>query len=131
MSQPGETASLDLWRDGKAMSVKATLGNAAAGNNGVLASASGDEHGKLGLAVRPLTPEERSQAGVPGGLLVEQASGPAADAGIQPGDIVLSADGTPLDSVNELRNVVRKHKDVIALLVQHGDARIFVPVQLG
>jgi len=131
MSQPGETASLDIWRDGKAMTVKATLGNAAAGNNAVLASASGDEHGKLGLAVRPLTPEERSQAGVPSGLLVEQASGPAADAGIQPGDIVLSADGTPLDNVNELRKVVRKHKDVIALLVQHGDARIFVPVQLG
>ena len=89
------------------------------------------EHGKLGLSVRPLTRDERAQAGVPSGLLVERVSGPAANAGIEPGDVVLSADGKPLDSIEALRNITAKHKDVIALLVQRGDARIFVPVQLG
>ncbi len=33
------------------------------------------DQGRLGLAVRPLTPQERDQAGVPGGLLVEDARG--------------------------------------------------------
>ena len=55
----------------------------------------------------------------------------AADAGIQPGDIVLSADGTPLSSIGQLRKIVSSHKNAIALLVQHGNERIFVPVQLG
>ena len=58
-------------------------------------SGSNGDRGRLGLAVRPLTPQERDQVGVPGGLLVEDASGPAADAGIQPGDVVLSVDGSP------------------------------------
>jgi serine protease Do len=130
MSAPGKTVPLQVWRDGKAVDLKATLDNASK-DGATLASASGEEHGKLGLSVRPLTRDERAQAGVPSGLLVERASGPAADAGIEPGDVVLSADGKPLDSVEELRNIAARHKDVIALLVQRGDSRIFVPVQLG
>jgi len=68
---------------------------------------------------------------VPGGLLVEDVSGPAADAGIQPGDVVLSVDGSPLDSVQQLRDKVSKHDKQVALLVQRGESRIFVPVELG
>jgi serine protease Do len=130
MSAPGKTVALEVWRNGKAVDLKATL-DSASKEGATLASASGEEHGKLGLSVRPLTRDERTQAGVPSGLLVERVSGPAATAGIEPGDVVLSADGKPLDSIEALRNITAKHKDVIALLVQRGDARIFVPVQLG
>jgi serine protease Do len=85
----------------------------------------------LGLALRPLNPEERAQAGVSGGLLVEDAQGRAADAGIQPGDVVLSVDGTPVQSIAQLRKMVEEHGKQIALLIQRGDARLFVPVALG
>jgi serine protease Do len=78
-----------------------------------------------------LTRDERSQAGISSGLVVQDSAGPAADAGIQPGDVVLSADGTPVESIEQLRNIVSKHKDVVALLIQRGDSRIFVPVHLG
>ena len=130
MAMPGQKAQLEVWRDGKPVEVTATLANASE-KGPTLQNASAVEHAKLGLAVRPLTSDERSQAGVPGGLLVERASGPAAEAGIQPGDVVLSADGTQTNSVQALRNVVRSHKDAVALLIQRGDQRIFVPVQLG
>ena len=131
MMQPGSDAKLDVWRHGKDMTITAKLDNAAR-EGGVLATASGAaDHAKLGLTLRPLTRDERSAAGVSQGLVVEDASGPAASAGIQPGDVVLSADGTPVDSIAELRNIVSQHKDVVALLIQRGDSRIFVPVQLG
>ena len=55
------------------------------------------------MTLRPLTPDERDQVGVPGGLVVEDASGRAAEAGIQQGDVVLSVDGTPVQSVEQLR----------------------------
>jgi serine protease Do len=129
-SQPGSSATLQIWRHGKALTKKVKLGNASS-QGGELEANNGGSHGRLGLAVRPLTPDERSQAGVPSGLLVERSSGPAADAGIQPGDIILSADGMPLRNAQQLRKLVRDHKNAIALLVQHGDERIFVPVQLG
>jgi serine protease Do len=127
---PGDKASLEIWRDGKSLSLTATIGNAAA-----MASAddaSGDSApAKLGLALRPLNAEERRQAGVPGGLVVEDAQGRAAEAGIQPGDVVLSVDGTPIQSVAQLRKMVQEHDKQIALLIQRGDARLFVPVTLG
>jgi serine protease Do len=129
---PGSSATLDIWRSGKNLTLNVTLGNAASTPSELQANNdSSNLHGKLGLAVRPLTSDEKQQAGVPSGLLVEHSTGPAADAGIQPGDIVLSADGTPLASADQLRKIVSTHKNAIALLVQHGNQRIFVPVQLG
>jgi serine protease Do len=63
--------------------------------------------------------------------MVEDAQGRAAEAGIQPGDVVLSVDGTAVQSVAQLRKMVQQHDKQIALLIQRGDARVFVPVTLG
>jgi serine protease Do len=134
VATPGEKASIEIWRDGKTLDLTAIIGDAA-----TLASAdgSGDDssgessQAKLGLALRPLNPEERRQAGVPGGLVVEEVQGHAAEAGIQPGDVVLSVDGTPVQTVAQLRKMVKDHDKQIALLIQRGDARLFVPVTLG
>ncbi|MEA3151422.1 MAG: serine protease Do, partial [Gammaproteobacteria bacterium] len=126
---PGDKASLEVWRDGKILTLSATIGSAAQ----VADAAAGNPESptRLGLALRPLSPEERREAGVPGGLVVEDAQGRAAEAGIQPGDVVLSVDGTPVQSVTQLRKMVDQHGKQIALLIQRGDSRVFVPVTLG
>jgi serine protease Do len=127
---PGDKASLEIWRDGKSLSLSATIGTAAkmASND----DASGDSApAKLGLALRPLNPEERRESGVSGGLVVEDVQGHAAEAGIQPGDVVLSVDGTAVQSVAQLRKMVQEHDKQIALLIQRGESRLFVPVTLG
>jgi serine protease Do len=127
---PGEKVTLDLMRDGKPMTITATLGSAAGAtlaNNGEVAP----EGSHLGMKLRPLTPEERSQAGVPGGLVVEESSGHAAEAGIQEGDVVLAVNGTPVESVSQMRGLLHGHDSQVALLIQRGDTRIFVPVGLG
>jgi serine protease Do len=127
---PGTTVNLEIWRNHASRNVSVKLGaledKRTASNHNAQA-----DGGKLGLAVRPLSPEERSQSNVKNGLLVERASGPAADAGIQPGDVVLSANGTPVTSADELKSLVEKSKGHIALLIQRGDAQIFVPVRVG
>ena len=119
-----------IWRDGKPMQLTATIGNAATLASADDASANSSQ-AKLGLALRPLNPEERQQAGVSGGLIVEDVQGRAAEAGIQPGDVVLSVDGTAVQTVAQLRQMVKDHDKQIALLIQRGDARLFVPVTLG
>ncbi len=63
--------------------------------------------------------------------MVEEVQGRAAEAGIQPGDVVLSVDGTPVQTVAQLRKMVKDHDKQIALLIQRGDVRLFVPVTLG
>jgi len=75
--------------------------------------------------------DEQRQAGVKGGVLVEEASGAAARAGIQAGDVILSVNDTPIQSVDQLRSVVSKAGKRVAILVQREEARIFVPVELG
>lgn len=128
---PGETAKLRVWRDGKERDVEVKVGATKAGEAVASNGREGADRGRLGLAVRPLTPEEQRQADVQGGVLVQNVTGPAARAGLQPGDVVLSVNGTPVQSVEQLRNLVKSAKDEVALLVQRGDARIFVPVELG
>ena len=81
--------------------------------------------------MRPLAAQEQSQNDVEGGLLVENASGAAARAGIRAGDIIVSANGTPLKSVQELQAILEKSGKNVALLVQRNDHRIFVPVEIG
>jgi serine protease Do len=78
-----------------------------------------------------LSPEERQESGIAGGLMVEASQGHAADAGIQPGDVVLSVNGAPVQSVDQLRKMVSSHEHQVALLIQRGNTRLFVPVGLG
>jgi serine protease Do len=128
--KPGSTTTLQIWRKGSARDVKVTVGELK--DKTVASNAGGDhEGGRLGLAVRPLTREEQQEADVNGGLLVSDASGPAAKAGIQPGDVILALNGTSVKSVEQLRDLVGKAGKHIALLVQRQDAKIFVPVDLG
>ena len=127
---PGATVNLEVWRDHATRNVSVKL--AAMDDK---RTASNSTHpsggGKLGLAVRPLTGEEKSQSNTQNGVLVEKATGPAAEAGLQPGDVVLSANGAAITSVDDLRNAVEKSKGHIALLVKRGDSQIFVPVRIG
>jgi len=128
--RPGSTVNLEVWRDHATRNVSVKLGameDKRTASNNTHQSADG----KLGLAVRPLTGEEKAQTHTQHGVVVERAAGPAAMAGLQPGDVVLAANGTPVTSVEDLRNAVEKSKGHIALLVKRGEAQIFVPVTVG
>jgi len=127
---PGTTVKLEVWRNHASREVDVKLAQME-DRRTASSTEPGHSGGKLGLAVRPLTSEEQRQAKTQGGLLVEQAKGPAADAGLQQGDIVLSANGAPVSSIADLRSAIEKSKSHIALLVQRGDNRLFVPVRVG
>ena len=86
---------------------------------------------RLGLALRPLNPQEQQQSGIAGGLLVENVSGPAAKAGIRRGDIVLSLNGQEVRDIEQLRGLLDKAGKTVALLIERDDAKIFVPVDIG
>ncbi|OIQ92998.1 putative periplasmic serine endoprotease DegP-like precursor [mine drainage metagenome] len=128
--KPGTAAQVEIIRKGEKKTVTVTVGEMkpdqlASNDHGAA------QQGRLGLAVRPLTREEKKQAGVTGGLLVEAVSGPAARAGIQAGDVVLSLNGMSVNSVEHLRELVAKAGKHVALLVQRDEGKIFIPVDLG
>ena len=128
---PGQKANVQIWRDGAQKTFTVAAGESKDEN-----VASNDEdgsaaHGRLGLAVRPLTPQEVQQNDGQAGLLVEQVGGAAAHAGLQPGDIVLSLNGKSVHSARELRDQVEKSGKHVALLIQRNDRQLFVPIDLG
>jgi len=129
-AQPGRAATLQVWRNGATREIEVKVGES--GKPAALADATAEPaSGRLGLTVRPLAPEERESADLPEGLVVEDVDGAAREAGLQPGDVVLAANGKATKSVDDLRRIVSGSKDHVALLVQRGDSRIFVPVELG
>jgi serine protease Do len=130
MAKPGDKATMEVWRNGKQISLTATLQGAKD------AVAANDEAGqastpKLGVAVRPLTPEERRESNLSAGLVVEQSTGIAERSGIEPGDIIVAVNGNAVKSVEDLKKIVTGKASHIALLIQRGDQKIFVPVTLG
>jgi serine protease Do len=132
-TKPGSTADLRIWRDGKASTLKAQVAKLEEKEPVRTAAQQGgsDETARLGIAVRPLTPEEKKQVETEGSLVVEEVSGPAAVAGLQPGDIILGVNGKPVTSVQQLRGAVKSQQSTVALLVERGNAQIFIPIRVG
>ena len=133
-TRPGSDARLEVWRGGesKTLSVRvAELKEPSLLKAKAEGESAEDEAGRLGLAVRPLTAQEKAQTQTQGSLVVEEVTGPAAAAGVQPGDIVLGVNGRKVRSIGELRSVTKSSKKTVALLIQREDAQIFVPVQMG
>ena len=131
LAAPGDKLQLEIWRKGATLQIGARLGNAS---DKAVQTASTDEgvpRGRLGLALRALRPDELRAAGMDSGLVVEDVTGAAASAGVEAGDVLIAVNGTAVKSVEQVRAAVGKSDKSVALLIQRGDEKIFVPVRLG
>jgi len=133
--KPGSEAALDVWRSGRRQSVnvkvtelKEQQQEAKAG--GRPSNHATDQASQFGLSVRPLDPQEKEQAETQGNLVVEEVTGPAAAAGVQPGDIILGVNGKRVKTVKELQEEAKTSGKNVALLIQREDAQIFVPLRI-
>jgi len=128
---PGKKVTLEVWRQGERQELSARLGDASDKPVQVAKADNAAGQGKLGLALRPLQPQEKREAAIENGLLVEDVAGPSAIAGVQAGDVLLAINGTPARSLEQVREVVAKADKSVALLIQRGEDKIFVPVRIG
>jgi serine protease Do len=134
--RPGAEASLALWRNGKEQSINVKVAElkeqqqSVAYRSGKPKQPSAAQPSALGLTVRPLEPREKQQANTQGSLLVEEVTGPAQAAEIQPGDIILGINGKRVHTVKELEDATHAAGKNVALLIQREDAQIFVPLRL-
>lgn len=130
--KPGSEAEVRVWRDRKERQFDvriAELESEPARLGG--GSDSGEPGGKLGLSVRPLSPEEKRRTDTDGSVVVEEAGSPSAEAGVRRGDVILGVNGRNIESVRELREAVEDAPDTAALLIERGQAQIFIPVPTG
>jgi len=130
-AQPGQQAKLSVWRQGKSLELTATLGDASDKASKQARNDDAVGKGQLGLSLRPLDPQERREVGVAEGLVIEQARGPAAAAGVMPGDVLLAINGAPARNIEQVRAAMSKAGKSVALLIERDGNKIFVPVRLG
>jgi serine protease Do len=136
-AKPGASATIGIVRDGseKTLTVKLDEASNRSARNATGSTPETTDQTALGVAVEPLTPETAARAGVRRdmhGLLVQDVDpdGRAADAGIQPGDVIVEANRKAVTNVDDLRAAARSAADRPLLLLVHRQGRdLFVTVR--
>jgi serine protease Do len=131
-SRIGSQAHLTVLRNGAKKTLDVTIANLPAEPERRLSPREGgrDDSAAWGFAVTDITPQlaRGHRLARDHGVVVTdvEAEGPAAEAGMQPGDIVREVDRAPVESSADLRKALQgRKKDNVLLLVQRGDATSF------
>jgi serine protease Do len=137
--KPGQAAQLEIWRDKaiKHISVtveelkeKTSVAKASRGGNGNNAQGETAVVNRIGLSVRALTPTEKTQLKTHGSIVVVDANGPAAEAGLREGDVILSINRETITSVEQFQAAVKNAGHSATLLVQHDAQQSIVTITL-
>ncbi len=133
-TKPGTSVTLDTWRGGKKLQVKATLGEFP--SEKVAQQQAPDvrtRSNRLGLVVRELAPAQRKGLGIEYGLVVEGLASPGPNMQVQRGDIIIAVNNVYFKSLDEFNRLVQRQPagNVVALLVRRGDAALYIPVRVG
>lgn len=135
--RPGTTVAVELWRKGKVRDVRVTVGELSddveAGPRSLpRAPKVGVVVARAGLTLSELSRVQRAALQLDGGLVIEEAHGPALRVGLRPGDMILSinnASALTLDKFTKVLDKVPKGRHV-ALLVRRGERARYVALRL-
>lgn len=142
-TQPGSQVPITLLRDGREMQIRASLGEFKVENvkadyeREVEPEQVINDPSRLGLSVEPLTPEAARRLDLPAGtqgLVITKVdpSGPAADAGLERGDVIVQANQQAVRSLTELKAAVERNGTRPALLlVSRLGATVYLTVKAG
>jgi serine protease Do len=127
---PGTAIQLGVLRNGKPVTLHATVGEFHKSGMEVASNGSGNNKGKLGLAVDDLTSDVRQQFNIPdrvkGAVIAQVRPGsPADDAGLAPGDVILEVNRHPVTDAQSFVDQVHAApagKDILLLVWANGGA---------
>jgi serine protease Do len=134
--KPGEHVTFAVMRDGKPLTIALTVAEMPREHQQAAAGEQGG-HGKVGLALAPISPELREQLDLPKsakGAVVSgvQPGSPAEQAGIQPGDVIVGVGSqkvaSPEEAVRAIQAAGKGHD--LALRILRDGHPVFVAVNL-
>ena len=129
LAQPGDAVNLDIWHRGAQRTVHFRLDDATPDERGTTDREPVVFNGNLGLALRAPRADERRRSGVTSGLVIAGVSPQAAQAGLQPGDLLLGIDSAAVSTVADLTVAADPNHKPVALLVQRGGRKVYVPLR--
>lgn len=137
-TKPGTKVSVQVWRKGAARDLQVVVGELAEDRRGAAPARkpvpkAGDSVAKLGMSLSELSAEQKRDLGVAHGLLVEEAGGNAAKAGIRKGDVLLAVNNQDVKTLAQLNEVLAQFEKArsVALLIRREGASLYVPLRLN
>jgi serine protease Do len=127
----GKTVSLKLWREGKTVDLSLKVGEL---EDKTVRTEGSSPSNSLGVVVRDMTPEIANELGIrksAGAVVMEVApESPAAEAGIQKGDIIREVNRKPVKNADDFVQKVEKAKgqEPILFSIQRGKNHLFAAV---
>jgi len=135
-TRPGTTLPVDVIRNGEPLTLSVTIGELNLETEGRTERGSAEEISEgFGITLQDLTEQTARRLRVPqdtvGVVVVDVARGSTSESrGLQPGDVVITINRTPVTSVAEATaqlNAVESGRTAF-LLVQRAETRIFLQV---
>ena len=137
---PGAKQTMTVWRDGKSTDLNVTIGG---NDDGQKQAAADESDGKtqsgpsIGVGLADLTPDARQELNLPrsvNGAVVASVNHdkPAAAAGIQTGDVIVSVNDKPVHDASDAKAAVasaaKSGRKSVLLLIERGGNKTFVAV---
>jgi serine protease Do len=145
-TEVGKQVPVVIWRDGKELTVTATLGERpsdtqlAADRGGKTEPTQAVELAGMGMKIAPLTTEARERnrlAPDAKGVLITDvaAGGSAAEKGLKAGDVIIEVQqnevATPADVARRVESARKQDRKFVLMLVQNQDGTRYVPLSLA
>jgi serine protease Do len=131
-AKPGKRVVVQIWRKGAYKDISLVVGELPDKGGRVSAKASKPGN-KLGLTLNELSEEQKRELKISSGLLVEDAEGAAARAGVGRGDVILSLNNQNVKNLEQFNELVNQYGSgrVIALRIQRGDRSLYIPIRIN
>ena len=130
---PDTSVSVMVLRDGVEKEIMVEIAELEADKQLVKVKQSAVEKG-IGVAVSEVSAADLKQLGLENGVVVTdvEKDSPAAESGLQPGDVIVSINREPIESAEQLESMSGKlpRDKSIPLLVQRGESISYVPLTI-
>jgi serine protease Do len=133
--KPGSKASVQVWRKGATKDIAVVTGELPVDKSPntppPFKRGKTENIGKLGLTLSELTADQRKELKISAGVLVEEVKGPAARAGLQPGDVILAINNAEVKTIEQFNQSLGKleARKNLALLVRRGETTQYITIK--
>ncbi|MBI4204935.1 MAG: DegQ family serine endoprotease [Betaproteobacteria bacterium] len=133
-TRPGSKVTVQLWRNKAARDVQVVVAELQDDRAARQSRRGGKPPAtsQYGLALADLSEAQRKELKIDGGVLVENAQGAAARAGIRRGDVILAVNNQDVKSVEQFKELMSQSEKgrIVALLVRRGVNSLYIPFRV-
>jgi len=131
-TKPGKQVAVQVWRKGSATNLALTVGEVPTEKVAKRPGKMDNAAGRLGLGLNDLSEAQKKELQIAHGVVVAEAQGLAARAGIQRGDVITAVSNREVKNVEQFNQILSSYKagQNVALLVRRGERALFIAFKI-